>query len=142
MIVYRMHRIGSGVFDTTGGFLFSGRWHFAGVRVVYAAEHASLAALETLIHTSGKPVPNKSITEIHIPEDIAVESSGWMEIGQSQSFGSDWVRSGRTAVLRVPSKAVNQMESNFLINPAHHHFSRIQAGSTREFAFDPRFFEL
>lgn len=142
MIVFRMHRIGSGVFDTTGAFLFPGRWHFAGVRVVYAAEHASLAALETLIHTSGKPVPNKSITGIHFPEDIAVESSHWMEFDQSQSFGSDWVRSGRTAVLRVPSKAVNQMESNFLINPAHHEFGRIRSGHTREFAFDERLFEL
>src|ERR1035438_5546551 len=114
MIVYRMHRVGSDAFDTTGAFLFSGRWHLAGLRVVYAAEHVSLAALETLIHTSQIVVPNKAITKIRIPEDLLVESSEWMEIGQSQIFGSDWVRSGRTAVLRVPSKAVNQMESNFL----------------------------
>lgn len=142
MIVYRMHRIGSSVFDTTGALLFSGRWHLAGIRIVYASEHASLSALETLIHTSGKPVPNKSITEIHIPEDVAVESSEWMEIDQSQPFGSDWVRSGRSAVLRVPSKAVDLMEFNFLINPAHHEFGRIRSGRSREFAFDPRFFAL
>jgi RES domain-containing protein len=142
MIVYRMHRIGSGVFDTTGAFLIPGRWHFAGVRVVYAAEHASLAALETLIHTSRKVVPNRAITEIHIPEDMLIESSEWMEIGQSRDFGSDWVRSGRTAVLRVPSKAVNLMESNFIINPAHPDFDRIRRGRTRDFAFDQRFFEL
>jgi RES domain-containing protein len=142
MIVYRMHRIGSDVFDTTGAFLFSGRWHLAGMRVVYTAEHVSLAALETLIHTSGKPVPNKAITEIQIPEDISVESSEWMQIGKSQAFGSAWVRSGRSAVLKVPSKAVNKMESNFLINPAHGDFGRIHAGRSREFAFDPRFFEL
>src|SRR5271157_2995398 len=113
MIVYRMHRIGSDVFDTVGAYLFSGRWHLAGIRVVYAAEHASLAVLETLIHTSRKAVPNRAITEIHIPDGVSVESSEWMEIGQSQTFGSDWVCSGRAAVLRVPSKAVNQMESNF-----------------------------
>jgi len=142
MIVYRMHRIGSDVFDTTGAVLFSGRWHLAGMRVVYAAEHASLAALETLIHTGGKPVPSKAITEIQIPEDMTVESSEWMEIGESQRFGSDWVRSGRSAVLQVPSKAVNLMESNFLINPAHRDFGNIRAGQSREFAFDPRFFAL
>jgi RES domain-containing protein len=142
MIVYRMHRIGSDVFDTTGAFLLPGRWHFAGVRLVYAAEHVSLAALETLIHSSRKVVPNRAITEIEIPEDMMVESSGWMEFGKSQDFGSDWVRSVRAAVLRVPSKAVNQMESNFLINPAHHEFGRIRRGRIREFAFDPRFFEL
>ena len=142
MIVYRMHRIGSNVFDTAGAFLFSGRWHLAGIRVVYAAEHASLAVLETLIHTSGRAVPNRAITEIHIPEEVSVESLEWMEIGQSQTFGSDWVRSGRSAVLKVPSKAVNQMESNFLINPEHRDFARIRAGRARDFAFDIRFFEL
>jgi RES domain-containing protein len=142
MIVYRMHRIGSDVFDTTGAFLFSGRWHLAGIRVVYAAEHASLAVLETVIHAGRRAVPNKAITEIHIPEDISVESSEWLEIGQSQKFGSDWVRSGGTAVLRVPSKAVNQMESNFLINPAHSDFDRIGTGRSMDFAFDTRFFEL
>jgi RES domain-containing protein len=142
MIVYRMHRVGSNVFDTTGTSLFPGRWHFAGVRVVYAAEHASLAALETLIHTSHKVIPNKAITQIHVPDDISVESSEWMETGESQIFGSDWVRSGRSAVLRVPSKAVNQMESNFLINPEHRDFNRIRAGRTRDFAFDVRFFQL
>ena len=142
MIVYRMHRMGSDAFDTTGAFLYSGRWHLAGIRVVYAAEHVSLAALETLIHTGGKAIPNKAITEVQIPDDIAIESSEWMEIGRSQAFGCDWVRSGRSAVLRVPSKAVHQMESNFLFNPAHSEFGRIHAGHTREFTFDPRFFGL
>jgi len=142
MIVYRMHRIGTDVFDTTGAFLFSGRWHLAGIRAVYAAEHASLAVLETLIHTSGKSVPSKAITEIRIPNDIPVESTEWMELGQSQAFGCDWVRSGRSAVLQVPSRAVNLMESNFLINPAHRDFGRIHAGRSREFSFDSRFFAL
>jgi RES domain-containing protein len=142
MIVYRIHRMGSDVFDTTGSSLFSGRWHLAGSRLVYAAEHASLAALETLIHTSRKAVPNKAITEVQISNDVTVESSDWSEVGESQTFGTEWVRARRTAVLKVPSKAVNQMESNFLINPAHSDFNRIRPGRTREFAFDPRFFDL
>jgi RES domain-containing protein len=142
MIVYRMHRIGSDVFDTTGAFVFPGRWHLAGIRLVYAAEHASLAALETLIHAGQRAVPNKTMTEIQVPEDISIESSAWMEIGQSQTFGSDWLRSGRSAVLKVPGKAVNMMESNFLINPGHLDSARIRAGRTRDFAFDTRFFEL
>jgi RES domain-containing protein len=142
MIVYRMHRMGSDVFDTTGAFLYSGRWHFAGTRVVYAAEHASLAALETLIHAGRKGVPNKAITEIELPEDMELASSEWMEISLSQAFGSDWVRDGRRAVLRVPSQAVNGMESNLLINPAHRDFDRIRRGRAREFAFDSRYFPL
>jgi RES domain-containing protein len=142
MIVYRIHRIGSDVFDTTGSSLFSGRWHLAGSRLVYAAEHASLAALETLIHTSRKAVPNRAISEIQIPDDVMIESSEWLEIGQSQPYGTEWVRARRSAVLKVPSKAVNQMESNFLINPAHPESDRIRTARTREFPFDPRFFAL
>jgi len=58
----------------------------------------------------------------------------------SQTFGDAWVREGRSAVLRVPSIAVNWMESNFLLNPAHPDFPSIQHGIAERFHFDPRFF--
>jgi RES domain-containing protein len=37
-------------FDGEGARLFPGRWNPAGVAVVYASEHLSLAVLEVLIH--------------------------------------------------------------------------------------------
>jgi len=140
MHAYRMHRVGSIAFDTTGAFLYSGRWHSAGTRVVYAAQHVSLSALEILIHSSRRPVPDMIVTEIAIPDDVRMERSDWMEMDRSQRFGSDWVQSGRSAVLRVPSKAVNGLEFNFLINPAHADFERIRQTVSRDFAFDRRLF--
>ena len=141
MIVFRMHRPSAGPFDTTGAFLVPGRWHSAGTRVVYAAEHVSLAALETLVHAGGRRFPARAITRIVLPDDLEVESAAWIEIPNSQHFGDEWARARRSAVLRVPSGVVNGMELNFLLNPAHADFPRIQFDPPREFEFDPRFFQ-
>jgi RES domain-containing protein len=135
-----MHGIARGVFDTTGSFLQPGRWHLRGTHVVYAAEHASLAVLETLIHAGGRKMPPRAITRIQIPDDLSVESAPWMETPDSQGFGEAWVKEARTAVLRMPSVAVNRMESNFVLNPRHVDFSRIQQGEPEEFVLDIRFF--
>ncbi len=140
MIVFRMHGPAYGVFDSFGAFLYPGRWHLAGARVIYAAEHASLAALETLIHAGGRKMPPKAITRIRLPEELAIESAPWMEMPDSQAFGDAWARESRTAVLRVPSIAANRMESNFVLNSAHPDFSRIHPGTSEQFLFDPRFF--
>jgi RES domain-containing protein len=140
MIVFRMHAVSHGVFDTAGAFLQPGRWHSAGTRVVYAAEHASLAVLETLIHAGGRKMPPRSMTRIVIPDDLVVEDAAWMEMPASQAFGDAWVKRGSSAVLRVHSVAVNQMESNFVFNPAHPDFARVIHEASEKFVFNPRFF--
>jgi RES domain-containing protein len=140
MIVFRMHGISQGVFDSSGAVFQPGRWHSAGTRVVYAAEHASLAALETLIHAGGRRMPPRAISRIHLPDDLSIESAPWIEMPASQAFGDTWVREERSAVLRVPSIAVNRMESNFVLNPGHTDFALIRNEATKRFVFDPRFF--
>jgi RES domain-containing protein len=140
MIIFRMHGISQAAFDSSGAFLQPGRWHSAGTRVVYAAAHASLAALETLIHAGGRKMPPRAISRINLPDDLSIESAPWMEMPASQSYGDAWVRDARTAVLRVPSIAVNRMESNFVLNPHHEDFPCIQLGNPERFVFDPRFF--
>ena len=137
-----MHGPTHDAFDSTGAFLQPGRWHPAGTRVLYAAEHASLAVLETLIHAGGRKLPPRSLTRIHIPDDVAIESAGWLEVPASQAFGEAWVKDGRSAVLRVPSIAVNLIESNFVFNPAHPEFARITHETAEAFVFNPRFFAI
>ncbi len=135
-----MHAVSHGVFDTTGAFLQPGRWHSAGTRVVYTAQHASLAVLETLIHAGGKKIPPRSLTRIVVPDDLVVEDAAWMGTPTSQAFGDAWVKRASSAVLRVPSVAVNQMESNFVLNPAHPGFARIKHDAAEKYVFNPRFF--
>ncbi len=134
-----MHAATQPVFDTTGSFLHPGRWHTAGTRVVYAAEHASLAVLETLIHAGGRKLPPRVITQINIPDHLSIEAISWLDSPASQAYGETWAAEQRSAVLRVPSIAVNRMESNFLFNPSHPDFSKITHATPQPFAFDPRF---
>jgi RES domain-containing protein len=140
MIVFRMHGPAHSAFDTMGAFLYEGRWHSRGTRVVYAAEHASLAVLETLIHAGGRKIPPRWMTRIRISDSISIEPANWLEMPESQAFGDKWVAEGRSAVLRIPSVAVNRMESNFVFNPNHADFARIELVDSAEFVFDPRFF--
>ena len=141
MMVFRMHPIAAHVFDTAGSFFNSGRWHKAGAHVIYAAEHASLAVLETLIHAGRRKIPQRAITRLHIPDEVAIEPALWMDMPDSQVFGAIWLREMRTAVLRVPSVAVNRMESNFVLNPNHAEFARIRHDRPETFIFDPRLFD-
>jgi len=137
-----MHSPAHDVFDTTGAFLQPGRWHPAATRILYAAEYASLAVLETLIHAGGRKLPQRALTRIEIPDDVAVESVDWLDMPASQGFGAAWVREARTAILRVPSIAVNRLESNFVLNPAHPEFARITHAPSQPFVFNPRFFAI
>lgn len=140
MIVFRMHHPRFSALDSAGAALYGGRWHVRGVHVVYTAEHVSLAVLETVVHASGDEIPLRSITRIQIPDDVSIERAPWIDLADSQAFGSLWLQQKRTAVLQVPSVAVNRMESNFLLNPRHQDFSRIESDPPQEFHFDPRYF--
>ena len=51
--------------------------------------------------------------------------------------GSDWLKSGRTALLVVPSVIINE-EDNALINPAHPDAGRITVIKVRRFIYDHR----
>ncbi len=134
-----MHNQSHGVFDTKGATLQAGRWHSIGTRVVYAAEHASLAVLETLIHAGGKKIPPRVITRITVPDKLPIERAAWMDMPHSQAFGDDWFREQRTAVLSVPSIAVNKLELNYVLNPYHPGFSQITQEEPQDFVFDLRF---
>jgi len=140
MEVFRIHGAAYDVFDTTGTVLFDGRWHTRGVRVIYTAEHISLAALEVLVHAGGKKLPPKVLTRIRFSDGFAVENAPMLALAASQRFGDLWLQEKRTAVLRVPSVPLNGLEFNYLLNPEHPEFKRVTRGETAQFAFDPRFF--
>jgi RES domain-containing protein len=136
--IFRIHGAAYDAFDTTGTFLFPGRWHTRGTRVVYAAAHVSLAALEVLIHAEGKRLPPKMLTRIRLPEGLATEDSPMLDFAESQAFGDRWIAEKRSAALRVPSVAVAGLESNYLLNPAHQDFRRIRCDDAIVFSFDQR----
>jgi len=134
-------------FDGDGARRHGGRWNGRGTRMVVTAESAALAALELLVHLQASRllaayalVPARF--DAALVETLSVRSlpARWREYPapvELQELGDGWVRSRRTAVLRVPS-AVVPVESNFLINPDHPDFSRIAIGAPVPFDVDPR----
>ena len=54
-----------------------------------------------------------------------------------KAVGDEWLRSARSALLRVPSWIVPESD-NVLINPTHSDASSITVSSIRPFAFDKR----
>ena len=64
-----------------------------------------------------------------------------MEHPRLRELGSEWIRSGRSCALKVPSIAV-EGEWNILINPLHAEFSKITLRESKPFHFDKRMFKM
>jgi len=149
MEIYRISKREFASIDGIGGLLYSGRWHQAGYRVVYAAQHRSLAALEYLVHLNGATLllTDYVIATISIPEEVDVEIvdvtklhpqwTGFRQNGLTQQIGTEFLKSARNALLRIPS-AIILGEFNYLINPLHYSSQQFKVLSVNDFIFDGR----
>src|SRR5581483_3145624 len=132
-------------FTGEGPRLFGGRWNSPGVAVVYVSESAALAALEVLVHLRRMAALPEFVViscdfDEKLVEAVTDVPANWREYPpppELQAIGDAWVRSGRSAVLRVPSVIVPG-ENNYLLNPAHSKFKKIAIGKPERFALDPR----
>ena len=132
-----------------GARLFGGRWNSRGVRVVYASTSLALAAVETFVNLEPKLVPADLVSiEGEIPKSLEIAKLGeeslparWRGTRDESlhRFGDEWVRSGKTAVLLVPSAAIRG-EWNLLLNPIHGNFGQIRFEKPVAFEFDLRMF--
>jgi RES domain-containing protein len=113
----------------TGARLYGGRWNHRGTAMVYTSETRALATLEYLVHVSLPYAPTElSMATLEIPDEIGLEEvlssslpRNWREhpaIPKLADLGTEWARSRRGLMLRVPS-AVVEHEYNVLINPLH-----------------------
>ena len=114
--------------------------------MLYCGATASLCALEVLAHSAMLPT-DMIVVQARIPNSIPIQTveesdllPNWSSPRPSkktQGLGTDWVRSGATAVLSVPSVIIPS-ERNYLLNPAHPDFARIRFFPPRPFRFDRR----
>lgn len=114
---------------------------------MYTAESRSLASLEVLVHAENTQVLT-AIQWVTIPVQI---DESLIEVAQSlppdwralpapastRAFGSRWVAEARSVALRVPSMIVGG-EFNYLLNPHHPDFVKLERGKPISFSFDPR----
>ena len=135
-------------FSGDGARLYGGRWNSVGKAVVYTSTAFSLALLEIMVNTSSARIPADMVyAPIDIPDevgrealDVAVLPQNWFEPPaplECQRAGDAWIERGQTVALIVPS-AVARIESNVLLNPAHHDFARLVIGGVEAMAIDSR----
>jgi len=116
--------------------------------VVYTSASLSLAALELFVNLEPEELPEDLVAiGARLPDDLEIATlegaqlpHGWQHApapASLQAFGADWVSKGTSAVLGVPS-AVIPTERNYLLNPAHRDFRRIEIGRPEAFRFDSR----
>ena len=115
-------------FDGEGARLHGGRWNSPGRAVVYASESRALATLEVLTGVQSMAVApayvlmgvtfDEEFVGTLLAEDLPDGWNRFPPTPASQHLGDDWLATGRSPVLRVPSVIVPG-EFNYLLNPAH-----------------------
>ncbi len=147
-IVWRLvtARFAATAFSGEGARLYGGRWNHPGVPLVYTAQSQSLAMLELLVQDEPlraryvmiparlpKGLRMERLEAANLPKDWRAPESRT----RLQALGEAWAKSRSSAVLAVPSAIIPE-ETNYLLNPLHPAFSRIEIGPPREFVTDLR----
>ena len=137
-------------FEGEGARRFGGRWNSPGRPMIYLAGSLALAALEQLVHLSRTDLLEDQFVRFRVrfPEETVLEldrsvlSGDWTDkLEVTRRLGDSWSEAGDSLALEVPSAIVTE-ESNYLVNPDHPAFDRIEVGSPEPFTFDERLSDL
>ncbi len=152
MEVYRISTSKYAKYLTASGA--SARWNRDGEFVLYTASSRSLATLELMVHLNSiKPLINYKIMVISIEDnDHLIEQiqskilpKNWRDFNsysKLQNIGSDWYRTNRSLVLKIPSAIITN-EYNYIINTRHPDFlNSIKLVRSEDFYFDKRLLKL
>jgi RES domain-containing protein len=130
-------------FSGAGAAQYPGRWNGAGVPAVYAACSIALGVLELLVHAKSRAALNERFVlfrgaaeanSVFRPEVPAKFSKS-----ESRRIGNEWVQRGSHPILEVPSIITG--EPNYVLNPNHSDFGKIEISEPQLFRFDPRILE-
>lgn len=121
-----------------------GRWTHPGVACVYASLSPAAAVLEYLVHLEGRTPSGLLMAVAALPANAVLaetnEPSTWSALpyrDEVRQLGDDWLHSGRSLALRVPS-AVCMDECRVLLNPEHPAFAALELVALRPLAIDER----
>ncbi len=114
--------------------------------MVYASLAYEGALLEQMAHTTTGRLPVAQIaSRVVIPEDCAVPAINearcpdWRSAARSRAIGAEWVASGRSVALQVPSFVAQPWGWNVILNPLHPDFARVSVADVVDVAWDVRF---
>ncbi|WP_187261571.1 RES family NAD+ phosphorylase [Pontibacter beigongshangensis] len=151
MIVYRLSK-GRYRNDLSGkgAELAGGRWNSKGVAMLYTSESIALCTVEIAVHTPLGIVPDDYyLISIKVPDELPMQElapqdlpSDWKLFphpNSTQEIGDAFVFDSRFLTLKVPSATV-QGNHNFLLNPRHRDFGKVEIVGAEPFTFDQRLF--
>ena len=154
MQVWRIskERFRDAAFSGEGARLYAGRWNPAGVRMVYTSSSLALATVELFVHLDPSEAPDDLVAfSATLPAgEVSLETidpeflpADWraMEHAGLRALGAEWIRTGRSCALQVPSIAI-EGEWNVLLNPLHSEFAKITVQPSKPFHFDKRMFKV
>lgn len=132
-------------FDGEGARIAGGRWNSPGTRVVYTAGTIALAALEMLVHLDrAAPLAAYVVFTCTFDDSLVADPGALPEewsvlptTADARRVGDVWSHGLASAILRVPSAVIAE-EHNYLLNPLHRDFNKIDISEPRAFSFDPR----
>jgi RES domain-containing protein len=135
-----------------GAALSGNRWNSKGTEIIYTAESRALAMAEVVVHLSLATLPRDFVMlEIEVPIGVSQKTLslpdlpfGWNNFPHlisTQRIGDEFVQLSQTCLLKIPS-AVVPGDFNFLINPRHSDFAKIQIVKQDDFPFDQRLFKF
>ena len=117
-----------------GAARHGGRWNPKGMPAVYCSENSSLAALEVLVNLARPSAfPSYRILDLDVPDGSIVAAP--TPIADTRQAGAELLP---THLAIMAPSAVNPLESNVVLNPAHRDFDRVIPGTIRPFVFDRR----
>ena len=134
------------MFSGAGAAINAGRWNSKGNPMVYASDSRALATLEIAVHLKNEDkleaysvceIPD-GLCEVVDPADLP---AGWDELVvnplAAQSWGDIWIDFGATPTVKIPS-VLMPAEWNYLINPEHGDFDKLELGPIYPHPFDRR----
>lgn len=152
MIVFRLlnQNYGTGL-SGTGAEIAGGRWNSPGISMIYTSESRALCTAEVAVNLPLGNIPaGYEMISIFIPDDTVITEireenlpSGWKTFPLTtitQKIGDIFIIQDKFLVMKVPS-AVVPGDFNFLINPSHPDFGRIEIIEREPYDFDDRFFK-
>jgi RES domain-containing protein len=130
-------------FSGKGAATYPGRWNEPGIPVVYTTSSVALAVLEILVHTHDRRVLNGrfSLFEVQIPAGLITDPVLPNDIGEIttiRQIGSQWIKKATHPALRV--RSIITGEANYILNPNHPDFLKIEITDPQIFYFDQRLF--
>jgi RES domain-containing protein len=118
--------------------------------LAYLAEHLSLAMIEYFVHIDASDPPKDLVVvAADIPDRVSrvvltpqTLPPNWRQVPAPPSLatiGDSFAAEPKSAILVLPSALVPS-ESNWLVNPLHAEFAKIQVQPAEPFHYDARFF--